>query len=123
MILIMAMGFVGLVVLAICLFILIKKKSTKPTATVAKDGSVPASAGLLKDEVPVVQATVVGEKAADVVKTAYFPSVYPGVQVITKPQGTKVALPANTPTFLLLTDKSGTITGVDASKAVWSAPA
>lgn len=119
MILVLAIGGFGLLVLALILFFLLRKKRA-PKLAVAKDGSIPANASILKEEVPAVSSVVVGEKASDVMTSGYFAAVYPGTQVITKPQGTKTALPAGTPTFMLLTDSTGTITGVTANNAVWA---
>jgi hypothetical protein len=126
MILLLALGFLGLVVLATILFFLLRNKSSTNgggPVKAAADGSVPANASALKEEVPAVSATVVGEKANDVISSGYFAAVYPGTQVVTKPVGTSTAvLPKSTPAFLLLTDQSGTIASVDANTAYWAAP-
>jgi Fe2+ transport system protein B len=72
----------------------------------------------LKEEISDVTAIVKGEKAADVISSGYFSGVYPGVQVVTS----RASLPKSTPAFLLLTDASGTITGVEANSVAWNSP-
>lgn len=106
---------VCIVALAIAFFIWNNNKKSN-TVTVSKDGSIPANAGPLTDEIPAVLATIKGEKAAEIVASGYFSKVYPGVTVVTKP----TALPSNTPSFQLLTDATGTITGVKANTVLWN---
>lgn len=73
----------------------------------------------LKEEIPAVLSVVKGEKAADVIASRYFSDIYPGVKVVTS----RASLPKSEPAFLLLTDASGTITGVEANSVLWdSAP-
>lgn len=72
----------------------------------------------LKDEIPGVLAAIKGEPAAEVIASGYFAGVYPGVQVVTS----RASLPTSTPAFLLLTDATGTITGVEANSVLWSGP-
>ena len=73
----------------------------------------------LKEEIPSVLAAIKGEKAADVITSSYFSSVYPGVQVVTS----RASFPQNAPAFLLLTDQTGTITGVEANSVLWDSDA
>lgn len=106
-------GFFLFVALAIAAwFLLSDGASSSPGGSAASIKGIPANVGTLKDEVPAVASAVVGEKATDV-KT-YFSSMYPGAKVVTNG-----ALPAASPAFKLITDGSGTITGVDANEAAW----
>lgn len=116
----MLMGIAGLalVCLLILLIVLIRSRKSNVVATSRDDGDP------IKDNVPQVKATVQGENAKEVIQSGYFQNVFPGVKVVTKPAGTKpaAALPKNVPAFLLLTDSTGTITGVDANDVLWNAP-
>lgn len=86
----------------------------------AKGSAAPPGQGsLLKDEIPTVLATVKGENAADVITSGYFRAIYPGVQVVTQ----RASVPKSAPAFLLLTDASGTITGVEANSVLWDSGA
>jgi hypothetical protein len=118
MILLLVGGGIFFVIIAalVAYFVLRGKSSSSPKIVTTADGGVSATAGSLKDEIPAVLATVKGEKAADVIASGYFGSVYPGVKVVTKP----AALPANAPSFQLLTDSSGRITGVQSNSVLWN---
>lgn len=86
----------------------------------AKGSTVSSGGGSsLKDEIPIVLATVKGEKAADVITSGYFPAMYPGVQVVTS----RASVSKSSPAFLLLTDATGTITGVEANSVLWDSSA
>lgn len=108
-------GVFFVIIAALVAFFVLRSKSSSKIVTTA-DGGVSATAGSLKDEIPAVLATVKGEKAADVIASGYFGSVYPGVKVVTKP----TTLPANAPSFQLLTDSSGRITGVQSNSVLWN---
>jgi hypothetical protein len=117
----MLMGIMGLGLLClVCLLFMILRSKKKGAAAVTRDDADP-----IKDSVPVVKATVQGENAKEVLESGYFQNVFPGVKVVTKRAGTNpaAALPKNAPAFLLLTDSTGTITGVDANNMLWNAPA
>lgn len=122
MIMIIAMAGCALLFLVAVLIFVLRSKKGASTSAVAKslDDGEP-----LKESLPVVRATVQGEKAADVIQSGYFQNVFPGVTVIAKPAGTNpaAALPKNAPAFLLLTNSGGTVTGVDANNVLWNAPA
>lgn len=116
---IMLMGIMGLGLLCLVCLLFMILRSKKGASAVNRDNADP-----IKDSVPVVKATVQGENAKDVMESGYFQNVFPGVKVVTKPIGTKPAsaLPNNVPAFLLLTDSSNTIAGVDANNVLWNAP-
>ena len=107
-------GGAFIVVAAMIAFFVWRSRSGKPGA--ASGGGAGDS---LKDEISSVLAAVKGEKAADVIASGYFANMYPGVQVVTS----RASLPKSTPAFLLLTDPTGTIAGVEANSVLWDSSA
>lgn len=107
--LMMAGGFGLFLVLGIVLFFVWRSKKGGNSASVG-DTQDP-----LSDQVPVVLATVKGEKVTDVLGSSYFSSVYPGVKV----SRNKTDLTSTQPTFVLSTDSKGTVTGVTANNVPW----
>ena len=103
-------GGVCMILTALVAFFIYKSQASKTVA--------PGTGGSLKDELPDVISVVKGELATDIIASGYFAGVYPGVQVVTS----RASLPTTTPAFLLLTDATGTITGVEANSVLWSGP-
>ena len=109
-------GFFLFIIVAIIAFLLYRNRQSTSKIVTTADGGISATASTLKEEIPAVLATVKGEKAKDVVASGYFASVYPGVKIVTKP----TALPTDSAAFQLLTDTTGTITGVQANSVLWN---
>jgi hypothetical protein len=112
--LLLAGGAFLFVCVGIIVFLIWKAKKKS-----ASGGASSNNGDSLKEEIPTVLAAVKGEKAANVIASGFFANIYPNVKVVTS----RASIPKSSPAFLLLTDASGTITGVEANSVLWDSGA